>query len=653
MKNLILYKLLIIISFFTISNCSKKCDNCEAQVRGRVINSKTDGLISGARIRALDEVVHTDQNGEFEFTLNLGKYILDYIEFEVDADNFNKELKKVRIVADINSGEKLDFLLTPKDQLFYSPNPIELLENETEKQINVINTGVNNINFVAQSLNSWITISPTSGIVEPNTDFTLNISTNTSSFECIAKGKIEIRQVDKNLKDTVHVTKFIADSEIPLADFDFSPSIGIQFESILFNAGASSDNCDSAFPVSYRWQWNTGTGFTNWSPNAVLSHSYDDPGLKSITLEIKDEAGNISSTTKSIDISIAPTPPTVELGLISETDYLALSVGATIIDIGQLATEVTSHGVVWSNTNPNPDLENNLDFIEESIQTNIGGFNHEITGLRIDQSYFVRAFAKNANGVGYSEIQEITPNLLDMVNVESGFFLMGDDQSQNDDNSPEHNVILNTNFSISRFEITNQQYAVFLNDEGGIDPTTLNWININDDQCKIGFQSNQFIVENGFENYPIVSVSWEGAQAFCNWIGGRLPTEAEWEYCARGGSGVNPIDYTLYSGSNSPSLVAFYLSNSNSMAQAVGQKQPNELGLYDMSGNVSEWCQDRYSSTYYSESPEVNPQGPLIGDKRIARGGNYGVAEDLITVFYREKRSPTVQNNRFGFRCVK
>ena len=123
---------------------------------------------------------------------------------------------------------------------------------------------------------------------------------------------------------------------------------------------------------------------------------------------------------------------------------------------------------------------------------------------------------------------------------------------------------------------------------------------------------------------PVENVSWEDCQTFIsklNSITGkqyRLPTEAEWEYAARGG---NRSQGYKYSGSNTPSNVAWYDDNSGNKTHEVMTKSPNELGLYDMSGNVYEWCDDWYDIKYYANSPNNNPKGPSSGFYRVIRGG--------------------------------
>lgn len=156
------------------------------------------------------------------------------------------------------------------------------------------------------------------------------------------------------------------------------------------------------------------------------------------------------------------------------------------------------------------------------------------------------------------------------------------------------------------------------------------------------------------DNCPVEQVSWEEAQEFIrklNRMTGknyRLPTEAEWEYAARGGSKSHGYKY---SGSNSIGDVAWYEGNSGDKTHPVGQKQPNELGLYDMSGNVFEWCSDRYGG--YSSSAQNNPKGPSNGSSlRVCRGGGWYFSSRYCRVSYRLSRYPGDCSYSLGFRVV-
>lgn len=197
--------------------------------------------------------------------------------------------------------------------------------------------------------------------------------------------------------------------------------------------------------------------------------------------------------------------------------------------------------------------------------------------------------------------EQILQNLINnMVYVEGGTFTMGATPEQGSDASygekPTHQVTLSS-FSIGKYEVTQEEW-----------------------QAVMGSNPSQF---KGAKR-PVEIVSWNDCQEFIrklNQMTGkhfRLPTEAEWEYAARGGKRSNGYKYA---GSNSLGNVAWYRDNSGSKTHPVGQKSPNELGLYDMSGNVWEWCQDWYGS--YSSNAQRNPAGATSGSNRVNRGGSW------------------------------
>ena len=145
--------------------------------------------------------------------------------------------------------------------------------------------------------------------------------------------------------------------------------------------------------------------------------------------------------------------------------------------------------------------------------------------------------------------------------------------------------------------------------------------------------------------------AWNAVQIVAGSTGYRLPTEAQWEYAARGGNG-SPGNYT-YSGSNTVSDVAWYKSNSDDKTHEVGKKAPNDLGLYDMSGNVWEWCWDQYSDSYYSSSPANDPMGPSYGTNRVLRGGSWTNFEGNFRSTYRAVIGPYDRYSHFGLRLVR
>ena len=170
-----------------------------------------------------------------------------------------------------------------------------------------------------------------------------------------------------------------------------------------------------------------------------------------------------------------------------------------------------------------------------------------------------------------------------------------------------------------------------------------------------GFKGKYLPVES-VKYLPVESVNWDECQNFItklNELTGqkfRLPTEAEWEFAARGGN--QSKGYT-YSGSNDIDGVAWYEETSSDQTHEVATKIPNELGIYDMSGNVWEWCQDFYDGDYYYRSPKKNPTGPSSGDYRVIRGGDLNGYEGSCRVDKRNILTPTDASRDVGFRLAQ
>jgi formylglycine-generating enzyme required for sulfatase activity len=167
------------------------------------------------------------------------------------------------------------------------------------------------------------------------------------------------------------------------------------------------------------------------------------------------------------------------------------------------------------------------------------------------------------------------------------------------------------------------------------------------DPLQLGFK--------GCDQCPVERVSWDDVQEFIKKLNAktgktyRLPTEAEWEYAARGGGKQT----YAYAGSNTVNEVAWYSSNAGSKTHPVGEKKANELGLYDMSGNVREWCQDWYADDYYAKSPSSNPQGLSTGSNRVLRGGSWFDNPAYVRVADRTYYTPDFRYDNIGFRLAR
>jgi formylglycine-generating enzyme required for sulfatase activity len=265
-----------------------------------------------------------------------------------------------------------------------------------------------------------------------------------------------------------------------------------------------------------------------------------------------------------------------------------------------------------------------LHFVTGDVGQNISaGYGKQIVWQVLDErerltgsniSFEVRAMLSSLNDFG-----------IEMVYVKGGTFQMGSNDGDSDE-KPVHTVTV-SDFYIGKYEVTQKQWREIM----GNNPSNFK----NCDNC------------------PVEMVSWNDVQEFIKKLNQktgknyRLPTEAEWEYAARGGSQSRGYKYA---GSNNIGEVAWYDDNSSSKTHAVGGKKPNELGIYDMSGNVYEWCSDWYGN--YSAGSQRNPQGPTSGPLRLLRGGSWGLNARYCRVSNRLNVNPGYRINYSGFRLA-
>ncbi len=239
-----------------------------------------------------------------------------------------------------------------------------------------------------------------------------------------------------------------------------------------------------------------------------------------------------------------------------------------------------------------------------------------------------------------------------LVWVPEGSFPMGSNTG-NANEQPVHTVTID-GFWIGKFEVTNNQYAAFLNAEqpayvGG-------WIDVGDIECGIEYVGGSYQARAGRGNHPVVLVSWRGANAYCQRYGYTLPTEAQWEYAACGGTGNYPwgSDWDILkccNGQNQGPLGRPYTFEVGSFP--LGASWCNGL---DFAGNVFEWCSDWYSATYYAQSPENNPTGPAEGDaelNRVVRGGSWSNLREPCRSQYRFGYSEGTKWGQVGFRVAQ
>lgn len=269
--------------------------------------------------------------------------------------------------------------------------------------------------------------------------------------------------------------------------------------------------------------------------------------------------------------------------------------------------------------------------------------------------------------------------LTDMVYVQGGTFTLGVSTEQEnrwyDNELPAHEVTVNS-FYIGKYPVTVGQFARFVEETGFLtsaergqnlitleEPWFGSWIQLLDGQQVTSETTNWrhdnhgSLQDSSTFNHPVVHVTWTDAVAFCEWLSQkegkpyRLPTEAEWEYAARGGASATP---TVYSGSDNLDEVGWYAANSDMSIHPVGQKKPNELGIYDMSGLVWEWCSDWAAP--YGPDAQTDPHGPtlppLIDPQRVARGGSLTRYESECRVASRGDYYEQNRGGGLGFRVV-
>ena len=358
-------------------------------------------------------------------------------------------------------------------------------------------------------------------------------------------------------------------------------------------------------------------------------------GLKAQTtyyyrMRLNMENGKVESETKTFKTAayILPTVTTSEV----------TNIGNTTAECGGEVTEgdlaVTARGVCWSTAdNPTIDDSHTVD------GGGAGSFISNITGLTGNTTYYVRAYATNSAGTVYGETRTFKTNnnlsltvkgvSFEMVYVEGGSFDMGATSEQGSDayseEYPVHSVTL-SDYYIGECEVTQEMWEAVM----GSNPSNF----------------------KGAQN-PVERVSWNDCQNFIKKLNSltgrtfRLPTEAEWEYAARGG---NKSRHYKYSGSDNIDDVAWHDGNSGGSTHAVGTKAANELGIYDLSGNVWEWCSDWYG--FYSAGAQTNPQGPSSDSCRVLRGGSWGNDARGCRVSNRNLSGPGNSNGHSGLRLV-
>ena len=242
-----------------------------------------------------------------------------------------------------------------------------------------------------------------------------------------------------------------------------------------------------------------------------------------------------------------------------------------------------------------------------------------------------------------NEIRNIEPILTEMAIVPGGEYFRGSNEGARDER-PKHMVRLNS-YAIDKHPVTNEMYIRFLEAMGGEKDVNNNDI-IRLRESRIKRLAGKLTIESGYTKHPVIGITWYGAAAYSKWVGKRLPTEAEWEIAAR--SGFPDMGYPT-GGDIERSEANFFSSDTVN----VMSYPPNQFGLFDMAGNVYEWCQDWYDYSYYEHSFQEpgDPRGPQQGVYRVLRGGCWKSLKDDLTCSHRHRNNPGTVNRTYGFRC--
>jgi formylglycine-generating enzyme required for sulfatase activity len=588
--------------------------------------------------------------------------------------------------------------------------------------------------------------------------------------------KLEVKDTGGLTDMETHTVTVTAANTPPTASFWVVPSSGTTNTAFVVDASRSHDAEDSASALQVRWDWESdGIWDTTFRGTKTESHHFETPGTKAIKLEVKDRGALLGSTTDTVTVTAAPTPPTAAFTVapdsgtthtifqvdassssVAEDPVSALEVrwdwegdghwdtsysttktqshrygtgGTKTITLGVKGTDgltdTEAHAVVVTQTSPTACFTTNLDYgstetvfvfnascsaDEEdpisSVQVRWDWENDQIwdtqfavaktAGHRygIGGTKTIKLEVKDTGGAKATTTRTVTvfgPTPGGMALVPAGAFTMGDGVSPC--GRQEREVTLTHSFYLDKYEVTNRMYRDALQwayDHGcatasavcgaydNLDGSRVLLVDWSEDGggSYVYFSGDRFRVFSGWEDRPMVGVTWYGAAAYCDWLslqqglpraydhstwqcnggdpygtaGYRLPTDAEWEYAAQ------YDDERLYPwGNEGPdcSRVNLYGCGPTTVLTVGGYAAaPAALDLYDMAGNASEWCNDWYTCEL-GTSPESDPAGPGTGTWRVLHGGWAGSTVAGLRCACRSAFHPRAADYEVGFRCAR
>ena len=506
---------------------------------------------------------------------------------------------------------------TVSPEISLDTNSLEFTAESGSKAFNI----KSNTSWTVSSDKSWCAVSPESG--KNNGSVTVRVSENTQTSARTAT--VTVRSEIGIL--TVKVTQDEANAAISLdtSSLEFTASSGSKSFTITSNTSWTVSSDQSWCSVSPSSGSNNGSVKVKVSENTQTS-------ARTATITVKTDVGS-----RTVSVTQSGASEQVSLN-VSEMEFAAGS-GSKILRITSNTQWAVSSNRSWCSVSPTSG--NGEGSVTVSVDENTSTSSRTAT-ITVESASITRTLAVTQSGATptpSSDNRTFTVGGVQfkMVFVEGGTFTMGATSEQGDDayddEKPTHSVTLSS-YSIGETEVTQALW-----------------------QAVMGSNPSYF---SGSQK-PVEQVSWDDCQNFIiklNALTGenfRLPTEAEWEYAARGG---NKSRGYKYAGSNNIDNVAWYWDNIPSQSsgsagygtQVVATKSPNELGLYDMSGNVYEWCQDWYGS--YSSGSQTNPTGQASGSGRVSRGGSWINGARSCRVSLRDDGGPTYRSIIIGLRLA-
>ena len=537
---------------------------------------------------------------------------------------------KITIVCSLRSDIKEEVIVTqekadsqtststPDQSLSVNPSSLNFSSSADSKTFNI----TSNTSWTVKSNETWCTVNTASG--SNNATVTVNVTENTSTSA-------------RNATITISSEK-ASSVQVNISQAGSSPSPVLQLNKndMSFSAAGGSDTftitSNTSWSITSNQTWCTVSTSSGSNNGTITVSAIENTSTDSRSATITVKAGNIS---QAITVKQTGTNPTLQLSK-SSMSFDASS-GNDEFSITSNTNWTVTSDKSWCTLSPSSGSNNArvTVYVSENTSTSERSATVTVKAGDITQTIAVTQEGSEPEDDN-SKSFTVYGISFKMVRVDGGTFTMGATSEQGNDvyindGKPTHTVTL-SGYSIGETEVTQALWQALM----GQKPTS---------------NGSQWSNTYGLgDNRPAYYISWNDCQEFIsklNAITGenfRLPTEAEWEFAARGG---NKSKGYKYAGSTIYSYVAWLTG----AAKDVATKQANELGLYDMSGNVWEWCQDWYGS--YGSSSQTNPKGPASGDNRVCRGGSsYDGDEWELRVSYRSKRAPTDRICNVGFRLV-